>query len=232
MPTPTAARPQTAWPLAELSSTPLGHARARFFADNDFGADGGTDAPYQDAVLAGIPYRVPNGPARANALRRHDLHHLLTGYATHWLGEARISAWELGSGGPGPVLYAWTIALWGVFTGLVGDPAGTLRAFARGRGSRNLYRATVDEALLARPLDDVATELQVRAALPDGRVWHPSVPVQQRAADLLAFTGWSLAALTYVTAALPGILALAAAGVATQAWSWAAQPCTCSLRAA
>lgn len=207
----------SSWPLAELPSHSLGQARARFFAINDFGADGGYEEPFQDAVLAGIPYRTPNPPARAAALRRHDLHHLLTGYSTDWLGEARISAWEVGSGGPGRVLYAWTIALWGMFTGLLGDPRGMLRAFVRGRGSDNLYGVDVDDALLSRGLSEVGHTLQVRAALPDPAIWHPAVPAGVRGLDAVVFAAWSVAATVYVALALPGIVALALAGVVERA---------------
>ena len=207
------ARPHSSWPLAQLPGIPLGKARARFFAENDFGVDGGYEAPHQDAVLAGIPYRTPNPPARAAALRRHDLHHLLTGYQTDWRGEARISAWELGSGGPGAVLYAWTIALWGLFTGLVGDPLGSLRAFVRGRGSDNLFSHDTDEALMQRSVAAIGRALQVRVRAPAGAVWHATVPVGQRALDVVAFGAWSACAVAYVTLAMPGILLLALSGI-------------------
>ena len=207
------ARPPSSWPLAALPDIALGEARAQFFADNNFGLDGGYDAPYQDAVLAGIPYRTPNGPARADALRRHDLHHLMTGYATDWLGEARISAWELGSGGPGWVLYAWTIALWGLFTGLMGDPVGMLRAFVRGRGSDNLFAVAVNDTLLQRSVSELGRALQVRIAQPSGTVWHASVPWWQRGLDVVAFSAWSISAITYATLAMPGILVLALGGM-------------------
>lgn len=207
------ARPPTSWPLADLPDQALGHARRRFSIDNGFGADGGYDAPVQDAELAGIPYRTPNPPARAEVLRRHDLHHVLTGYPTDWRGEAFISAWELGSGGPRGMLYAWTILLFGVFTGLVGDPLGTFRAFVRGRDSRNLYGTTLDQQLMQRSVSDLAHELRVRAELPTDHIWHGSVAGRQRLRDITSFTGWALLALTYVAVALPGVVALAAGGM-------------------
>ena len=40
----------------------------------------------------------PNTPSRKRAVRYHDLHHALTGYATDLTGEFEISAWEIGSG--------------------------------------------------------------------------------------------------------------------------------------
>src|SRR4029079_2157900 len=107
-------------------------ARTRFFASNGFPIDGGYDDAWADAQFGPVAYRVPNLPARSRALRIHDLHHLVTGYTTSWRGEAAISAWELGSGW-GRHWYAWVIALFGFFTGLVAQPQATLAAFARGR---------------------------------------------------------------------------------------------------
>lgn len=224
MPNSRIARPLYSWPLASLPDIGLGQARARFFVENDFGVDGGYDSPHQEAVLAGIPYRTPNPPARAAALRRHDLHHLLTGYSTDWLGEARISAWELGSGGPGAVFYAWTIVLWGLFTGLVGDPVGSLRAFVRGRGSDNLFGSETDEALMQRSVAAVGRSLRVRAAAPSGTIWHGTVSIWQRALDLVAFAGWSACAALYVTLAMPGIIALVLSGILANA-TRGCQPC-------
>ena len=40
----------------------------------------------------------PNGAARVRAVRLHDLHHVATGYATSWVGEAEIGAWEREAG--------------------------------------------------------------------------------------------------------------------------------------
>jgi len=206
-------RPLSRWPLAELPATSLSRARDRFFVDNDFGPDGGYDAPHQDAVLAGVPYRTPNGPARAEALRRHDLHHLLTGYATDWQGEAQISAWELGSGGAGLVWYAWLIALWGLFSGLLGDPMGMLRAFVRGRGSMNLYAVRVDAALLERRVVDVGASLGVRSALHGRAFWHASVPLWKRGLDAVAFAAWSVVSVAYVVSVLPILMGLITAGM-------------------
>ncbi len=55
-----------------MNETTLAAARAIYWQDNHFGEDGGD--------------------------RIHDLHHVLTGYATTWTGEAEIAAWALASG--------------------------------------------------------------------------------------------------------------------------------------
>ena len=40
----------------------------------------------------------PNTDSRKRAVPLHDLHHILTGYKTDWMGEAEIGAWELRAG--------------------------------------------------------------------------------------------------------------------------------------
>ena len=136
-------------------------ARQDFFADSGFPTDGGYDDDWAEADFGPVRYRVPNINARSAALRRHDLHHLATGYTTDWRGEAEISAWELGSG-VGVYAYAWLIALWGLFTGLLLHPTPTIRAFLRGRHSRNLYRSRhTTDGWMDQPVSALRTDLRV-----------------------------------------------------------------------
>ena len=137
------------------SGPTLRQARQRFFAESGFAPDGGYEAEWNEAEFGWLRYRVPNTPGRAAVLRRHDLHHLLTGYPATWQGEALVSAWELAAGA-GPLSYAWIIALWGLFTGLVGLPLETAQAFFRGRGARSLYGEDVDSIDLHQPLSAFA----------------------------------------------------------------------------
>lgn len=174
------------------TETTIRQARARFFADSGFSPSGGYENDWAEAKFGAVRYRVPNLPARRAALRRHDLHHVATGYASDWRGEAEISGWELGSGA-GWFPYAWLIALWGLFTGLLQHPGPTVQAFLRGRHSTNLYRSgdTV-QALLEKPL---STLLDTLSVLPrDTDPWQDR-PAAARAADALALAGWSLAAV-------------------------------------
>ena len=144
--------------------------------------DGGYDAPWQEASFGGVPYAVPNPAARGRALRVHDVHHLLTGYETDWRGESLISAWEVGSGGAGRYGYAWVIALFGFFIGLVALPRATWRAFVRGRAGRNLYGVGDIEEWLDLRVDTARRYLGVR----DDRA--------ATAGDAIRFAGWAVAA--------------------------------------
>ncbi|MCP4807609.1 MAG: hypothetical protein GY884_19875 [Proteobacteria bacterium] len=163
----------------------LALARATFFADNDFGLDGGYDDAWSEAVFGTVPYRVPNPRIRGEALRLHDLHHLATGYATDWRGESEISAWELGSGGAGSTTYAWVIALWGLFTGLVALPKRMFTAFVRGRRSDNLYGQPFRPEMLGWTVGELEARLGVTER------------ASARPADVLAFAAWSAVAVGF-----------------------------------
>ena len=165
-------------------------ARTRLFRTSGFPADGGYDDPWAEAAFGVLRYRVPNGPQRAAALRLHDLHHLATGYDTDWRGESEISAWELAAGGAKTTAYAWLIASWGVFVGLVLHPGPTLRAFARGRGSRNLYGLRFEPRWLTLSVDQLKRELRVQPER------------EPTAGDVLAFAPWALASLALGAASL------------------------------
>ena len=75
----------------------LRDARARYFADNEFGEDGGYEDAWVKIKAGPLAFWFPNTDARRRAVRYHALHHVLAGYDTDWIGEAEIGAWEVGS---------------------------------------------------------------------------------------------------------------------------------------
>ncbi len=161
-------------------------ARAQYFRDNDFGPDGGYSARWVTVTKVGpIPLGFPNSAARVEAVRFHDLHHLVTGYSTDLLGEAEIGAWEVASGCD-RFLVAWVLNLLAMAYGILLGPRRVFAAFVRGRRSRNLYRTSFDDTLLDRGLGDVIGELGT------------GVQATPTAADRAAFVGWL--ALTWGTA--------------------------------
>lgn len=136
----------------------LATARTLYFDANGFPPNGGYEAKWVDFELGPIPMPFPNTDSRRRAVRVHDLHHVLTGYATDIFGELEISAWELGAG-CADMAAAWVLNLGGMALGTVIAPRRTFRAWVRGRRSRSLYRTSIDETFLARHLGDVRTEL-------------------------------------------------------------------------
>jgi hypothetical protein len=162
-------------------------ARTRYFAANGFG-DGGYDATWVKLKAGPIPLYFPNTPARVRAVRFHDLHHVATSYATTWLGEAEIGAWEIASSCADHYA-AWILNLQAFAIGLFLSPAALWRAFVRGRQTRNLYRGTIDDALL----DGTVATLRSRLALD-----RPRAPARFR--DAVGFAVWSVLALATLAA--------------------------------
>ena len=175
--------------VAYDEALPLREARAAYFEANGFGADGGYGARWVKLRLGPIPVAFPNLESRRRAVRIHDLHHVLTGYETSATGEAEIAAWEIASG-CGRYTAAWVLNLWGMAYGIWLAPRALLRAFARGRRSRNLYRDGLDDAYLDTPVGPARAAL----GIPD----HVTVG----AGDRFAFVGWSGLAVLFGFATL------------------------------
>ncbi len=161
----------------------LGEARQRYFSANNFPADGGYEAVWADVKIEPIKTRIRNTAGRKRAVRFHDLHHVLTGYRTTFRGECEIGAWEVATG-CADHRAAWVLNLSVFGNGLLFAPRAIWRAFARGRASRNLYRAAYDDALLSRQVGEARRELGLA---------EPARPAGL--GDRLAFAGWSVAAL-------------------------------------
>ena len=89
----------------------LREARARYFRENGFGEDGGYAKRWVEVQLGPIPFAFPNTQARVRAVLTHDLHHVVTGYATDLVGEAEIAAWV-----------AAALGLWGTSLALLLAP--------------------------------------------------------------------------------------------------------------
>jgi len=153
--------PAPRWPYA--SSLTLREARAQYFARAGFDESGYTDRWVWVTILG---RRVPatlNTPGRVRAVKLHDLHHVLTGYATTWTGEAEIGAWELASGCRAH-LAAWYLNGWAALIGLFIAPRRVLAAFRRGRRERNLYGGELTDALLAETVGAARARLGIAAA--------------------------------------------------------------------
>ena len=136
----------------------LREARGVYFEQNGFGDDGGYSKKWVRFDLGPIPVPVPNPPSRVEAVKYHDLHHIVTGYQTDWRGEFEISCFEIAAG-CGRLWFAWAINLGGVAGAALLLPRRGLAAWARGRHSGGLYRTPYDDALLDRSIGEVSAEL-------------------------------------------------------------------------
>ena len=150
---------------------PLVDARSQYFAANDLG-DGGYTARWVKFKIGPIQFRIPNTQARVAAVRFHDLHHLVTGYDTTWLGEAEIGAWEIASGCARHYT-AWLLNLAAMSIGLMINAAKVRRAFIRGRYSRNLYSEAFEENLLLTTVGTLRRKLALnhQTPSPTARDW-------------------------------------------------------------
>ena len=140
-------------------------ARDRFFAANGFRlAD--YSAPTYTIRLWGVPVKFPNTKAHQWATPLHDLHHILTGFQTDWIGEAEVGAWELRAGCRTLIVY-WLDA-WGAAIGVFISPRRVWRAFRAAKGQRTIYR---DPALCERVLQMTVGEVRRRLGLPPGGLY-------------------------------------------------------------
>jgi hypothetical protein len=123
---------------------------------NNLPDDGGVRERWAVVRIGPVPVAYPNIAARRVAVPYHDLHHVVTGYATDLRGEAEISAWEIGSGA-GRFWFVWLINLSAIVAGLRW-PLDVIRAFARGRQCKNLFGAPYEQTVM-RPVSEIRGEL-------------------------------------------------------------------------
>lgn len=143
----------------------LRDARSRYFEANGLGASGGYEKKWVPLSFGPLRFAIPNTPGRVWAVRYHDLHHVVTGYDTSWVGESEIGAWELASGCR-DLVAAWVLNLYAMQLGLWLAPRAVWHAFVRGRHTRNLYGEAFDDALLDETVDAMRRRLGLDRPLP------------------------------------------------------------------
>ncbi len=163
-------------------------ARAQYFDQADLGSDGGYAARWVRLKLGPVPFAFPNTAARVRAVRYHDLHHVLTGYAADWIGECEISAWEIAGGCRGFVA-AWILNLLAFSAGCIVAPRRTFRAFVRGSQTANLYSRDDLDGILDRGLGEVRDELGISRETAAPRI-----------RDRFSFSCWSLVSILHAAA--------------------------------
>lgn len=173
--------------VGEESSLPVRVARARYFASNGLG-DGGYDEAWVRIPVGSFALFFPNTSGRVAAVIRHDLHHVVTGYATSWQGEGEIGAWEIASG-CGSFVAAWVLNLQALWIGFLVAPRRIWLAFARGRRANNLYRVRDVDGVLDLDLAELQSRLEPERNL-----------VVAGWSDLLRVAGW------WGLAAIPNLL--------------------------
>jgi hypothetical protein len=136
-------------------------ARNLYFAANGFSIQDYGASTFTIGFW-GVRVKFPNVEARKRVVPLHDLHHVLTGYGTDWIGEAEIGAWELRAGCNSWVAYFLNGS--GVIIGLAFSPARVWRAFLEAKGQHTLYRDSADYgSLLAMTVGEIRKRLGIPA---------------------------------------------------------------------
>lgn len=124
----------------------------RHFAATGIYAEGCTRDDWYPGNMVSLRmgrWSVPVFPVlrREGPIVLHDIHHMITGYAPTWRGEAALAAWEIGSGGCRWHVLYWIDRLSFILIGLLIAPVDTLRAFRRGLRGHNLFALDTEEVL-------------------------------------------------------------------------------------
>jgi len=150
-------------------STTMETARADYYRINGFGDDGGDSLDWVPLKIWRFTIKIPNSQARKKAVKIHDLHHVLTGYQTNLRGESEIAAWELASGCR-RMPAAFVLNVFALAIGALIAPRMVLRAWARGRATKNLYSHDTVDALLPQGVSSVRSSLGLDAPAPSARL--------------------------------------------------------------
>ncbi len=158
----------------------LREGRQRYFAENNLPDDGGYTDSWVVIKVGPVPvFAFPNTTERKRDVPFHDLHHVVTGYPTTFVGEGEIGAWELGSDcTASPVAVFLNCQIFGSM--LAFYPHRMFRAFLRGRRALNLYGTSYDDELLSRSVGEMREQLRVEVP-----VGEPTVE------DRRAFRRWA-----------------------------------------
>lgn len=138
----------------------LKEARDLFLASNGLSLQDYA-APTFSIGVFGLTLKFPNTATRKRVVPLHDLHHVLTGYETTWVGEAEIGAWELRAGCNAFIAYFLNGG--GVIIGLFLSPHRVWHAFRAAKGQRTLY---FDSLPYERLLQVTVREARQRLGIP------------------------------------------------------------------
>ena len=140
----------------------LQHLLPSFYKQYKLDGDGGiNDSKVKIEINKRFYFYIPNFPSRKKAVLKHDIHHIITGYPSHFIGETEISAWEVASGCKSYWI-AWALNFHGMVAGFWFNLRGIYHAFVRGRRSKNLYSNLVtDREVLEMHVNDLQNLLTI-----------------------------------------------------------------------
>lgn len=147
--------------------------------------NGGYDLKWFKIKLGFIYIPLPNIKDRVDAVKIHDIHHLITEYEANLRGEAQIAGWELASG-CGRYYMAWILNMGSFFYGMFFFPVSLFKAFMLGKKVKtNFYYNTIyNDALLNHTVGNLRA--RIRSNAKSGSVFS----------DYLCFTLWCMFVLS------------------------------------
>jgi ubiquinone biosynthesis protein Coq4 len=138
-----------------MSKETVKDKRDRYLAENSLGLESYAAKNFPIYVWKWTIY-IPN----PGFLHFHDLHHVVTGYGTGFVGEAEVSAYELRGG-----FYSFMILSLCIGAMLIGvfiSPKRVWRAWKRAKGAKTLYETeTPYENLLEMRVADLRQNLGI-----------------------------------------------------------------------
>jgi hypothetical protein len=119
---------------------------------------GGYDAKWFKIKFFGpVVLPLPNIKDRVDAVKIHDLHHILTEYEAKIRGESEIGAWELATG-CGKYYAAWILNFGSLTYGIFVWPVRVYKAFMWGSNCKGLYNREYNDELLSKTVAELRAE--------------------------------------------------------------------------
>jgi len=130
--------------------------------------NGGYDWKWFKIKLGPIFIPLPNIKARVDAVKIHDIHHIMNEYRATLKGEAEIGAWELAAG-CGKYWVAWILNAGSFLYGMFFFPRVLFNAFMKGRrcNSSFYYDTKYNDALLNKTVGELRTICGVNNTQPN-----------------------------------------------------------------
>ena len=136
----------------------------RYFDHYGFKNGGYNDKTFTIKFWGPLKLIFPNTKGRIEAVKLHDIHHMLTQFEANLRGEAEIGAWEI-AGGLGKYYAGWWLNFGSVTYGIFLWPRRIYLAYIWGLQCENLYHHTLykdyDEKLLTQTIGDLRSQLGI-----------------------------------------------------------------------
>ena len=172
-----------------MSNQTLRELLPEFYRQYNLGEEGGNNsASLKIEIARNFALYFPNFAARKKVVLKHDIHHIVTNYPSTFTGETEIGAWEIASGCK-KYWVAWMLDMSGMMAGILFNLWGVLKAFARGRRTKNLYYHIISNE---QALDMTVNELQKLLLLDK---YHKNT--KPTFMDTILFAAWVLVGLVY-----------------------------------